>query len=138
MAKQVTYNGPNPSSILGGAAIERKEQVDPEIKKQWVEALRSGTYKQGKGQLCYTEDHFCCLGVLCDISGRGKWTTGKYGASGYSVNKKKSEKDLLPPQIVTWAGLNSSDPVVSNMTLSEMNDSGFTFDEIADNIEREL
>lgn len=44
-----------------------------DIKKKWVEALRSGRYKQGSGRLVTVrglgseEDHFCCLGVLCEI-----------------------------------------------------------------------
>lgn len=50
-----------------------------DIKKQWVEALRSGKYKQGTGRLCDTRGKklkFCCLGVLFDIAGGevdGKW-----------------------------------------------------------------
>jgi hypothetical protein len=43
-------------------------KMNPEIKTRWIEALRSGDYKQGKSILhnIYT-DEFCCLGVLCDI-----------------------------------------------------------------------
>ncbi len=43
--------------------------MDQELKAKWVAALRGGEYKQGKFNL-YTEGHFCCLGVLCVISGR--------------------------------------------------------------------
>ena len=41
--------------------------MKPEIKKQWVQALRSGEYKQGRGQLKQGAT-FCCLGVLCDLA----------------------------------------------------------------------
>jgi len=42
--------------------------MNKEIKKLWLEALRSGKYKQGRGQLHNpSENVFCCLGVLCDI-----------------------------------------------------------------------
>ena len=41
-----------------------------EIADKWVEALRSGKYKQGKSAL-KKDDSFCCLGVLCDIIGKG-------------------------------------------------------------------
>lgn len=38
------------------------------VKKSWVKALRSGKYKQGKGQLCDLDKcEYCCLGVLTDI-----------------------------------------------------------------------
>lgn len=35
----------------------------------WIEALRSGVYKQGKGNL-YDPDNktYCCLGVLCVVN----------------------------------------------------------------------
>lgn len=42
--------------------------MNPEWKKKWVEALRSGKYKQGKEALCFG-DKYCCLGVLCEIAG---------------------------------------------------------------------
>jgi hypothetical protein len=40
--------------------------MKPEIKKAWVEALRSGKYKQGQ-QALSTHGHHCCLGVLLEI-----------------------------------------------------------------------
>lgn len=36
--------------------------------REWVTALRSGEYKQGKGSLCGNE-WFCCLGVAADVGG---------------------------------------------------------------------
>lgn len=34
----------------------------------WVEALRSGKYKQGTGNLYrHDSDSYCCLGVWCDV-----------------------------------------------------------------------
>lgn len=41
--------------------------MKPALKTKWVEALRSGGYKQGFGQL-KRDDAFCCLGVLCDVA----------------------------------------------------------------------
>lgn len=43
--------------------------MDPELKKKWVEALRSGRYKQGTEMLRSLDDEFCCLGVLCEVAG---------------------------------------------------------------------
>ena len=46
--------------------------MNKEVKQQWVAALRSGEYKQGKNALRRQyegEDaEFCCLGVLCDLA----------------------------------------------------------------------
>lgn len=46
-----------------------KFQIDERYKPlidQWIEALRSGEYKQGQGTL-YCHNRFCCLGVLCNL-----------------------------------------------------------------------
>lgn len=44
------------------------EKMDPEVKVQWLAALRSGNFMQATGELkC---DHgSCCLGVLAEING---------------------------------------------------------------------
>lgn len=44
------------------------QKMDPEVKARWIEALRSGKYKQGKGAL-RTGECNCCLGVLAEING---------------------------------------------------------------------
>jgi hypothetical protein len=51
--------------------------MKPDIKQKWVNDLKSGEYKKGKGYL-HKEDTYCCLGVLCDLyqkeTGQGAWT----------------------------------------------------------------
>ncbi len=42
--------------------------LGPEQTK-WVEALRSGKFKQGKFKLRSENDRFCCLGIYEHISG---------------------------------------------------------------------
>ena len=48
--------------------------MKPEIAQRWVEALRSGEYKQGLSVLRRIDesgngqDSYCCLGVLCEIA----------------------------------------------------------------------
>jgi hypothetical protein len=37
-----------------------------EFRKKWIEALRSGKYKQGREYLKKDGFH-CCLGVACEI-----------------------------------------------------------------------
>lgn len=46
--------------------------------EEWLAALRSGEYTQGRGRLCTNEgpESYCCLGVAADIlakQGRGRW-----------------------------------------------------------------
>ena len=44
--------------------------MDTEIKQKWVEALRSGKYKQHHGSLFnQSRTAHCCLGVLRDVTG---------------------------------------------------------------------
>lgn len=37
------------------------------IQEQWLQALESGNYKQGKRKLRSIGDEYCCLGVACDL-----------------------------------------------------------------------
>lgn len=44
--------------------------MDQELKTKWVEALRSGEFRQTSGKLHDQEtDSYCCLGVLCKVAG---------------------------------------------------------------------
>lgn len=45
-----------------------KDKLPKRFKTKWLKALRSGEYKQGRGQLCI-QDRYCCLGVACVIAG---------------------------------------------------------------------
>lgn len=46
---------------------------DQRFLRDWVKALKSGEYKQGKGFLYKSEsDSYCCLGVGCVIVGLDK------------------------------------------------------------------
>jgi hypothetical protein len=106
--------------------------MNPEIKAKWLEALRSGKYKQAEGRL-KVNDTFCCLGVLCDISGLSKWD-GDYYLNCVSV---------LPDEVAEWSGLGDKSPNVKeasgrNRSLAGLNDDGNSFKEIADLIERYL
>jgi len=40
--------------------------MNPRIKQRWLDALRSGEYKQTMENL-QDMNGFCCLGVLCDL-----------------------------------------------------------------------
>jgi hypothetical protein len=56
--------------------------MNSEVKQKWLEALRSGKYKQGRRQL-RKGDSFCCLGVLCDVVDNSKWEASGYDKSFY-------------------------------------------------------
>ncbi len=110
--------------------------MNNEVKQEWLKALRSGDYKQGEGQL-RNGDTYCCLGVLTDLYCKQN--------NGDSWNDVASYSDgRLPHRVRTWADLQSGDPRVGHddngtMTnLSALNDSGRSFNDIADLIERYL
>lgn len=74
------------------------------VKNLWVEALRSGKYKQGKLAL-KTEDGYCCLGVLCDIYAKTQKKKGFSkipSGSIYDFGHDKRETDL-PIDVKKWA-----------------------------------
>lgn len=100
--------------------------LNPNAKK-WVEALRSGEYKQCKERLT-DGTAFCCLGVAAFISPvpPQEWRV----------------KVALPESIMEWLGLEGTEGEYFNGTkltaLSALNDyDGKTFAEIADLIESE-
>jgi hypothetical protein len=116
-----------------------------DIKKAWVNALRSGKYKQGRGRLCavdHGDERLCCLGVLCELAVLDRVTTKTVGDDG--VARYNSSLNYLPEDVQTWAGLSSYNPVVANGThLASHNDGvndvpAKSFDQIADLIEKHL
>lgn len=113
--------------------------MNQKVKELWVNALRSGEYTQSRHAL-RTVSGFCCLGVLCDIAaktGLGKWDT----LGGREVFRAKDGyycADTLPHAVVEWAGLRDRNPDSADGSLASLNDSGKTFDEIADIIQAEL
>lgn len=114
--------------------------MNPEIKKRWVEALRSGRYCQTKNWLRDSAG-YCCLGVLTDLFLEEKgddWT--KPTAPG-SLMLYEDFTDLTT-EVQEWAGLSSHLPAVivaEGVTARELalwNDEGGTFLEIAAAIEQ--
>src|SRR4051794_35352962 len=97
-----------------------------ELTQKWVDALRSGKYKQGKGLLRDFNDNYCCLGVLCEIAGISASldhciSGSRYTYLGYSSN--------LPLKI--WLNTHESELMGLNDSLKK------SFNEIADYIEAE-
>lgn len=113
--------------------------MKPHVKKMWVEALESGKYRLGKHYLRKSGkngDQFCCLGVLCDLAPRrlGKWDKDN---DGYTFD---GTPDVLPHDVVDWAGLEDTNPRVRDGTdtLAQMNDRGCSFKTIAKVIREQL
>jgi hypothetical protein len=42
-------------------------KMNPEIKAEWLRALRSGEFRQARDKLRDKGGAFCCLGVLCKL-----------------------------------------------------------------------
>ena len=112
--------------------------MNPQIKQKWVSALRSGEYQQTKGFL-RKEGGFCCLGVLCDLYGKENNVEWDLTHNGYEFQNKQS---YLPSSVVEWSGIEGHNSYVGGETnlpfFSGLNDSGSTFNEIADLIEEHL
>lgn len=108
--------------------------MEKALKGKWIEALRSGKYKQGRGVLRSSDDRFCCLGVLCDISGYGEWGKSD-GAKYYYERERQSEAIILPIFMEHFANIEGEDQDV----LTGMNDDDkLSFNKIADWIETNI
>lgn len=118
-----------------------------EIAKKWVTALRSGEYNQGYGKL-RDGDSFCCLGVLCDLFEKETQQTIHVSHNKNFFYGEGGDCYKLPNEVKEWSGIFSRDGAVYGFSeerghtykvelfcLSEMNDKGIPFSEIADKIE---
>ena len=128
------------------------------LRERWIEALRSGEYERTISMLRHESNKFCCLGVLCDISNVGTWKPAEdKGYYRYVIDSAKFSA-YLPYMIVDSIGAAGATvpfdiEKISNVTLKEeiysipgvtdscslstLNDSGFTFEQIADLLENE-
>jgi len=105
------------------------------FKKLWVQALRSGQYKQTRGTLHSPRDGgFCCLGVAMDLM-CPEWAQKKgFAGEGRLINLCNDSTAYIDWYL---------DKLIFDGTdcqshLSYMNDNGKTFDQIANWIERNL
>jgi hypothetical protein len=121
-------------------------KLPADIKEKWLEALRSGRYQQGTKELRSLTNRFCCLGVLVDILMPENW---KIGENRYYIQESETSTALavLPKSISDTYGLSCTvnihsfyyeDREINVSTLTEANDFGMSFDEIANIIERDL
>jgi hypothetical protein len=104
--------------------------MNPAIKTQWLEALRSGQYIQGIRSLRHINnseknqpDKFCCLGVLCDLYAQAHPNDLGWGpqTAFYNVpfltrfddeDEVHKSMSYLPVRVRDWAGLDNINPKV--------------------------
>ncbi len=113
-----------------------------------MKALQSGEYQQGSKRLRDKEDHFCVLGVLCDLYVKHRhdcrWKAMEAKSGFRIVGKGETHwcEDYLIEPVMKWAGLESQNPVVEyeskKASLSSLNDQGVDFKIIAKLIEKQL
>lgn len=109
--------------------MESQEKLPAEFKAKWVEALRSGNYKQGKELLFKKSNNtYCCLGVACVVA----------GAKIDDGNIRLLIREYPPIEGVGKVPAVLKGGTQEAMTLANMNDNGLTFLEIADYIEQKL
>lgn len=99
-----------------------------ELKSKIVETLRSGRYEQCVGELYGGGRARCVMGVLAEVAGHRITPYGVQWADGEYNNQ------ALSSSIVDEIGIKDDD----YNRLVDMNDSGSTFNEIADWIEENL
>lgn len=102
--------------------------------KKWVAALRSGEYKQAK-QYLRRGNSYCCLGVLCDLYAKDRLVQ-------WNGNTFDNRDQDLSSNVCAWVGLRDRDGAYMTksgveISLTNRNDTGNTFSEIADIIESE-
>jgi hypothetical protein len=122
------------------------------IADMWVQALRSGEYKQGRTALCRVYEDgsktYCCLGVLCDLYQKNRAKNKKKklnekilpSSDCHNLTCFNDSSGVLPLEVKTWAGMFSpyGEHTFGKCTsLMAMNDSnGNPFTKIADYIEK--
>ena len=134
-----------------------KSKMNTEVKQKWIGALRSGKYEQGSEKL-RSVTGYCCLGVLCDIYAQEHNTQWEFRGDE-EINPQSQDywyfdehSEFLPESVMNWAELKTHNPTVRvdvednddednwyyKDELSDINDSGYDFSQIANIIEAQL
>lgn len=125
---------------------------------QWLHELRTTTSGQGQSQLMWTqagERYYCCLGLGCEVMGLEPHVELDSEFPSYGARRAQL---LAPVEFIVWLGLDPNSPSFRDHERSQgefdvrvdypealcmqddsnppsaagMNDSGFTFSQIAD------
>lgn len=104
--------------------------------QEWIDALRSGTYQQGRDRMASVDadgvTRYCCLGVACDLAVKaGEPIEVTHDSDGAIAFDGASATDVLPTRVARrlnmWLG--------GGRELALLNDRGVSFAQIADYIE---
>jgi hypothetical protein len=133
-------------------------KLKPEVKQLWLEALRTGGFQQCSGKLSDGVG-YCCLGVLSELAHREGVLTREVQTITYNRRTETfvyygahADRTDLPCEVADWAFEEFDATVVywenprvrdprlgvKVTSLADLNDEGFTFEEIADVIEEQL
>lgn len=88
------------------------KDINKELVRQWVEALRSGKYKQGRSALRNIDNEFCCLGVLCEISKDTlniDWELGLHDIDNHDIYLMDKNGGVLPDKVWNYLGREATD-----------------------------
>lgn len=121
------------------APAETFAKMKPDVKVQWVEALRSGKFKQTLMVLHRTQTSpiddrpigFCCLGVLCEVVGLESFQQRDRTIYIYELGD-------MSTSLNTDFQMSVSLDDRAHEKLIALNDAGKSFAEIADWIEANL
>jgi len=134
-----------------------KTKMNTEVKQKWIDALRSGKYDQGSEKLRSVQG-YCCLGVLCDLYSQEQDSEWEFrGIAETNLQPQDywyfdGESEFLPESVKEWAGLPAKNPSVRvdvtededdddwfyNEEIANLNDSGYTFNELSKLIEQQF
>lgn len=109
-----------------------REQI--ELRGQWTDALRSGAYRQGLGNLKlvdFSGTHHCCLGVLCEITGLPSRYFKNASVFYFKFPSGRESSTRLSLSYLMKLGLSAEQEGILIM----MNDSSCSFNEIAARID---
>lgn len=115
--------------------IIKISNMNQEVKKKWLEALRSGQYRQAQealrvdsispdGEGCISS--FCCLGVLCDLYAKEQPQYARWNAEEFCYTQEeenfddrldtvttilveKCETAMLPRTVRAWADIETGE-----------------------------
>lgn len=121
----------------------------PERKQEWIAALRSGEFTQGKGSL-NLDNKYCCLGVACELAARAGIVSDRIIVRHPVTNsvfvRYDGEAEYLPRSVRIWLfgsdDIQLRNPIIETKSqspsLASLNDSGVSFSKIANYIEEQL
>lgn len=107
----------------------KKFKMGP-MQKRWIKALKSGNYKQCKGELCSDKTGgYCCLGVANECLALGQVGNEVLSDTYHKLGLRDGDGGIIPSYKFPSGNIN-------HKYLSQMNDSGVTHAKIAEFIEQ--